>query len=499
MSNEERHADWADDEFRRAMEEGANYYRLEQFEKALEIFEKTIQFRPNDPAAYVGKGNCLRKLKLYQPAINFYEQATHVDPINISAYIGICYSYIKFEDYETALLAYEIAISLDPNNATAQNCRGMIYRLQGQYEESLRSFEEAIRLYKAGDNLAGFYFNRGLTLCDLRRYGEALDAYEHAILLEPEKTKYLNEKTQLIARLEALGGPSNKRSNNVSRLRPPYFKVADMSYKRTLLKQGDAHYQAKKYWEALNAYSRAIREDSKDADAYVRKGNCLRELKIYQEALQCYDRAIALNSQMATAFIGKADVYKSCGEFENALALYIEAGKTLLSQGFYEQALESFDKALQLNPQLAQAHAGRGHALLALNRSMDSLKSYGEAIDLHTDDVHCYINSAEILMTLDGYREAIRLYEQALQLAPELVAAHAGRANALFELKRYQESLLAYQQVVILDPGNDVAHMSIGDIQTILKNDAGAADSYGKALELVEDEQHPDRLWLLAT
>src|SRR6266699_5347208 len=141
----------------------------------------------------------------------------------------------------------------------------------------------------------------------------------------------------------------------------------DRLYSKTLLRQGDSYYQAKRYWDALLAYSRALRLIPSDVDALIGSGNCLRELQREEEALSCYDQAIALNPQNISTYVAKADIYASFRKHEDALALYMMAGEAYLKQKCFEQVFEVYTKVIQLNPQLSQAHAGRGHALYAVN------------------------------------------------------------------------------------------------------------------------------------
>lgn len=449
--------------YKKAIEQGTAYYKLERYAEAVVAFEDAIQLSPESAVAYVGKGDSLRKLQLYQRAIKSYEQALLFDPGNASAYTGMSYAYIKIEDYETALVAHEIAISLDFGNANAYNCGGKIYRLQGRYEEALEAFTKAILLSNGEHNRAGFYYNKGLTLCDLHRYYEALQAYESAIFLEPGKIKYLQERTLLRSKLKL-----NTRQAHVYELSKTISEY---------MIEGAYYYNSHHYEEALRCFDCALQIDTTHTPAYVRKAKALLELKLYREASQTFDKATRLQPQHPLAFIGKGDA--------------------LLALQKYEQALESYDKALELNSHLSQAHAGRGSALYKLCRSMDALKAYTEAIQCDTEDVNCFLNSGEILTGLGGFEEAIKMYEQALRFAPECVAAHVGRAHALFELKQYQEALSAYLQVVALDPENIAAYVSMGDIQLTFQTDAEASRLYSKALKLVRSEQSLDRLWFL--
>ncbi len=268
--------------------------------------------------------------------------------------------------------------------------------------------------------------------------------------------------------------------------------------KRILLRQGDAFYEARQYWSALSAYTSAVWCDHPDADAYIGRGNCLRELNFNKEAFICYDQAIAIDPQNVFAYLSKASFHSSLRDYGSALALYVKAGEILLSRGDYKQALESYDKALQLNPQLAQAYAGKGHAFFSMNRLIDALNAYEAAISFSTDDVLCYVRLGDILADIKCFNIAVQRYKQALQFDSDSVSAHLGLGNACFELSRYEEALSVYQRVVTLDAKNAAAYVRIGDIRTILKMNEDPADAYKKALELIQGEQHPDLLWSLA-
>ena len=67
------------------------------------------------------------------------------------------------------------------------------------------------------------------------------------------------------------------------------------------------------------------------AEFWIEKGNSLYEQGRYNEAVQSYDRAIMLNPQLEAAWINK--------------------GNALYMQGNYDQALQAFDRAIEMDPQ----------------------------------------------------------------------------------------------------------------------------------------------------
>ena len=70
------------------------------------------------------------------------------------------------------------------------------------------------------------------------------------------------------------------------------------------------------------------------------KGNALYNQGKYNEAIQAYDKAIQLNPIYAESWSNK--------------------GFALVNQGKYSDAIRAFDKAIQLNPQDTDAWVGKG-------------------------------------------------------------------------------------------------------------------------------------------
>ncbi|MDD4652691.1 MAG: tetratricopeptide repeat protein [Methanothrix sp.] len=88
------------------------------------------------------------------------------------------------------------------------------------------------------------------------------------------------------------------------------------------------------------------------AESWLEKGNYLYEQGRYDEAAQSYDRCILLNPQLEAAWFNK--------------------GNALYMQGNYDNALSAFDKAIEINPQDANAWICRGLTLKKLDRTIEA-------------------------------------------------------------------------------------------------------------------------------
>ena len=64
------------------------------------------------------------------------------------------------------------------------------------------------------------------------------------------------------------------------------------------------------------------------------------------------------------------------------------------------EALASYDKAIALKPDYAEAHNNRGNALMDLKRPEEALASYDGAIALKPDFAEAHSNRGNALMDL---------------------------------------------------------------------------------------------------
>ena len=157
-----------------------------------------------------------------------------------------------------------------------------------------------------------------------------------------------------------------------------------------------------------------------------------RELKRDNESLQAYDKAVVLNPNLAEAWLARANAF------------------TDLKQ--YEEASASYDKALSLKPNLAEAWLGRGHALTGLKRYNEASVSYDKTLALKPDLAEAWLARGDSFNFDRKYDEAFAAYDRALSTKPDLAEAWLGRGNVFKALERYDEAVAAYDKAQAIKP-----------------------------------------------
>ena len=109
---------------------------------------------------------------------------------------------------------------------------------------------------------------------------------------------------------------------------------------------------------------------------------------------------------------------------------YYKLGNILRKQGQREQAIASYQAAINLNPKFAEAHNNLGNLLQEQGQIEQAISSYQTAIKLNPESAKAHNNLADLLKEQGHIEQAISSYEQILRLKPDCDFAKFGMALA---------------------------------------------------------------------
>ena len=125
---------------------------------------------------------------------------------------------------------------------------------------------------------------------------------------------------------------------------------------------------------------------------------------------------------------------------------------TLVRFNRYEEALESYDQAIKLKPDYAEAFYNRGIVLVSLKRFEEALESYDQTIKIKPDYLDVYIDGAMLLSHLSRFNDALASYDQAIKINQGCAQAHFNRASLLIESRKYLEAIEGFLNAEKIDP-----------------------------------------------
>jgi len=203
--------------------------------------------------------------------------------------------------------------------------------------------------------------------------------------------------------------------------------------------------------------------NSANAGELYKKANTFYELQRYEDALSSYQKAIEIQPEYAQAWNGQA--------------------KVLYELNSYQEALLAYDKAIQIEPDYQDSWSGRGFVLNKLQRFQEAISSFDKALKLESEAPKVWYGKGEALSNLKRYDEAIKSYDKAIELEAEYEQAWYNKAWALYSLRRYQDALSTYEKVLQLNPNNELAWYNSGNALVNLNRNNDAIKAYSKAVE----------------
>jgi lipoprotein NlpI len=113
-----------------------------------------------------------------------------------------------------------------------------------------------------------------------------------------------------------------------------------------------------------------------------------------------------------------------------------DEGVRLVRAGRLREAIASFDKAIRLKPNFAEAYNSRGIVYNNLAQHERAIKDYGEAVRLNARYAEAYYNRANAYSDSGQYELALKDYGAALDLNPGYAEAYHNRSLAYLSLAR---------------------------------------------------------------
>jgi tetratricopeptide (TPR) repeat protein len=193
--------------------------------------------------------------------------------------------------------------------------------------------------------------------------------------------------------------------------------------------------------------------------------------------------------------------WQQCGYWKNSITIFThtlqvtknnffahnQRGADYDKLGQYQLAIEDYNEAIRLKPDLAETYNRRGNVYDKLGQYQLSIKDYNEAIRLKPDLVGAYNNRGNVYDKLGQYQLAIEDYKEAIRLKPDLVGAFNNRGNAYTKLGQYQLAIEDYKEAIRLKPDLALGYNNRGNVYNKLGQYQFAIEDYNEAIRLKPD------------
>ncbi|MEM9244353.1 MAG: tetratricopeptide repeat protein [Cyanobacteria bacterium P01_F01_bin.153] len=267
---------------------------------------------------------------------------------------------------------------------------------------------------------------------------------------------------------------------------------------------GDRQRRASLYAQALESYRRGLVAQPDNDGLWGDCAYCYSQLGQQQAALKAYRKSIQLGGAgKSLPWINAIYGLMELGWYDDALAMTDSAleslpdenscdtiweyrGKILNHFRRYEEALDSYDRAMELGSPGARTWLERGKALVQLNRHGEAIASYDEGLERNPNHPQLWRARGQVLEALRRTDEAAESYAHATPRA--IAEEHYATGKAIYQIGLPGEALIHLDQAIAADPNWSQPWSMRG---TVL-------DHWGRKLAVLNEKELAQEKWSAA-
>ena len=184
---------------------------------------------------------------------------------------------------------------------------------------------------------------------------------------------------------------------------------------------------------------------------------------------------------------GQAELIGTLNDLEFSSGLWWNVGNGLFDSGQFEEALTSYDKAIEIKPNFYEAWRNRGVILANLGYHQETIAAFNKAVEILPDYHEAWYDQGIALGCLGHYKEALTSLKQAIVIKHDYYKAWERQGLALWSLGRDEEAIASYKKALEIKPDYYRAWELLGQALIELGRYEEALTSYEKATEIKPD------------
>ncbi|MEG1554287.1 MAG: tetratricopeptide repeat protein [Rikenellaceae bacterium] len=382
--------------------------------KSIDDFSTILAKDSTNALTYFNRALLRSQIGDYNKALEDYNMVARYSPSNVLVYYNRGGLNMKLGDLENAFADFSKAITLYPDFANAYLNRSQTRLLLGDkrgaesdYATANKKIKEYKSRYKNNDSDDKFtqYADTSKVLNTLLSFDskdfktddnvkdknidiKLLPLYRFAISTDSLQKRELYENKDVLSFVKEIGIPRLRITNRKENI------TADTSYYRRSSREmpkswvsdfiiGVREYSLRQYTNSINEYNRAIADNSYNSFLYFNRSSVKCEMIEFISSLEGKEQTLVIGKDR-TKSLERAkrtfDFKEPLEDIDYAISInpyvsyfYYNKGNLLCLSGEMPQAIDAYNKAIEIDHQFAEAYYNRGLIQLYLK---DSRKGY---------------------------------------------------------------------------------------------------------------------------
>ena len=495
---------------------------------AIKTLEKAASLNPNHFNTQLSLGRLLFLKGEPGKAEEAYLKAIALDPASGVPYVELSRIYARKGEWDKAEAELKRMIQAAGSTYETLHVLALFYESREKFEQAEKTYLQAVEAAPQGDvtplmNLAAYYAR-------MKSYDRALEAMHKAVEIKKDDPNVLVNMAEL-----------QFEFNKVKDAEATVDKVLqkEKGHVDANLLKGRIFFVRRDFGNALERFDLVVRESPRNAMAYYFRGlshigkgdskmgqqDLLKAVEFYPGLLEARlilaefylnERNADLARQQIDAAMkiaprntrvlmhlgslkvlerdmkGAEEIYSKVIQADADYApAYIQLGLIYNLTNRQAEALKSFNKALELNPQQTEA-TGALALVVGLNLRDKKFDEAMKACEDHKKKVTDSPVSLALIEYLEGNiflakkdsKAAEDRFKKAIEIEPNNPAPYVALAEIYAREKRFDEAIKEYEGVIAKNPKYLAGYMAVGTIYDQKGDGQKAETYYRKALEI---------------
>ena len=291
------------------------YSKRDDHEKAVSLLKTALQYTDDYADVYNLIGMEYLFMDNLELAKENFIKCLEEDTEDQAALYNVVYCFEFLDQNQEAITYLNKYIDKNPYSEIAWHQAGRLNYGLKKYSEALRAFEFATYI---DDEFLGAFMEKAKTLERLKRYEEAIESYNRTIELD-DPTSYA---------LLRIGKCHEKLGNKALALK--FFNKT--VHEDPLLDKGwiaitDFYVRQKNFQKALFYVNKALSIDNENRFYWKRFATINKEMNFFEEAEYGYRKAVEYGDYMLDTWLFWVDILQFLGEFESAIQTLLQASE----------------------------------------------------------------------------------------------------------------------------------------------------------------------------
>jgi tetratricopeptide (TPR) repeat protein len=227
--------------------------------------------------------------------------------------------------------------------------------------------------------------------------------------------------------------------------------------------------EVEQYENAKKIFSALISANPSDANNYYYMGKAFYGQEKIDSAKIYFDKGLEINPNSSLNIVGNGSILFDTGNEAEAKAKF-EQAVTLTQAKDYQTLLD----------------IGKAYTELGKKNYNEALNYFTRAKNLNIKNPEVFVAIGDVYMQQVNGTEAIKFYNEALKLNPNYVNAYVRTGKLYTRALNYQEAKSAFEKAITIDAAYAPIYREIGELELTAKKYDLAVENYKKYMDLTD-------------